>query len=148
MNHLGVQLKAHPFATTEFSRAESAKDAGPNRISRTTLTWPPQMEATRRRSHLIKDGYQYTGVPPSASNVSFASGQQSTNPPTAGPLVDERTRLRTPLPTSTEGSRGTADGGGRAGQLTKRSPWSRQRAAVSVGQGQSNGRACIGTWLG
>ena len=52
----------HPFATTEFSRTASAKMSSRTESCR-TLTWPAQKEATRRRSHLTKDGYRCAGVP-------------------------------------------------------------------------------------
>lgn len=79
---------------------ESAKETGQMNETR-TLTWPPQMEATRRRSrpdmNLIRlGGYWYAGVPPIASSVSLANGQQSTDPNGASPFPNERTRLRTP----------------------------------------------------
>ena len=54
----------HPFATTEFSKVESAKEF----IDESTKLWHVHLRwRLPVAGHAAKDGYRYTSVPPSAS---------------------------------------------------------------------------------
>jgi len=57
----------------------------------------------------MKDGYQYAGVPPNASLISMANGQQPTKPDGAGPLEANGADFQTPTNTTRRVAR-TADG--------------------------------------
>ena len=102
-----VGANGHPFATIEFSRAASAEEDRTE--SADTSTWPSQKEATRRRSHLVKDGYQYTSVPPNASNEIDGQRPTTHEPQRCGTISNKRNRLRTPHQTHPKGL-ATADG--------------------------------------
>ena len=78
----------HPFATTGFSKARSAE--GTIKDNRTSA-YPSQKEATHPRSHLTKDGYQYTSVPPDASIITLTIGQQPTDSYSAESLAISET---------------------------------------------------------